>query len=370
MLMQTLVAGAQQSIFINTPYFLPDASLIDELIRAKLRGVTVKIITPGKHSDHLLTRSSSQHCYGRLLKAGVHLFEYQPAMIHAKILIVDGIWSVVGSTNFDNRSFGLNDEVNMAVFDDGFATRLAEDFARDLAESRAISYDEWAHRPLLVRPDRIASVLRELDADVIALQEVIADSQSEAESDQPQFIAEALGGYEVCFGEARQHRGAPYGNAVLSRLPVLKAQSYDLTRQGRERRGCLRVDVRCGATNLHVLNVHLGTSFFERRHQGRKLISTDVLGSKELKHPTIVVGDFNEWTRGLATRLMSTDFSSVEARLHLKRRRTYPGVLPLFHLDHFYFDERLELVSAKLVRTKLALVASDHLPIMAEFRVG
>jgi endonuclease/exonuclease/phosphatase family metal-dependent hydrolase len=146
-------------------------------------------------------------------------------------------------------------------------------------------------------------------------------------------------------------------------------QAYDLTRAGRERRGCLRVDIECRQQLLHVFNVHLGTSFFERRHQGRKLISTDVLKSAELKHPSIVLGDFNEWTRGLASRLMSTHFKSVEARLHLKRRKTYPGVLPLLNLDHFYFDERLELLSAELVRTKQAKVASDHLPIVAEFIV-
>jgi endonuclease/exonuclease/phosphatase family metal-dependent hydrolase len=220
-----------------------------------------------------------------------------------------------------------------------------------------------------VRPERIASVLRELDADVIALQEVIADARGAAEHNQPKFIAHELGGYEVHFGEARLHLGAPYGNAVLSRVPVVESQTYDLTRNGRERRGCLRVDVECGGGLLHVFNVHLGTSFFERRHQGRRLIGADVLGAKELEFPTVVVGDFNEWTRGLATRLMSTRYGSVEARLHLKRRKTYPGVLPLLNLDHFYFDKRLELVSAKLIRTKLALVASDHLPIVAEFRL-
>jgi endonuclease/exonuclease/phosphatase family metal-dependent hydrolase len=216
---------------------------------------------------------------------------------------------------------------------------------------------------------RIAEVLRDCNADVIALQEVIADEGGEPEQNQAQFIADQLGGYQACFGEARLHRGAPYGNAILSRARVVSSQTYDLTRHGRERRGCLRVDVECGSQRLHIFNVHLGTSFFERRHQGRKLISTDVLGSKELKWPAIVVGDFNEWTRGLASRLMSRQYSSVEARLHLQRRRTYPGVLPLFHLDHFYFDQRLELVAASLVRTKLALAASDHLPIIAEFRI-
>jgi endonuclease/exonuclease/phosphatase family metal-dependent hydrolase len=130
------------------------------------------------------------------------------------------------------------------------------------------------------------------------------------------------------------------------------------------------VDVELAGQMLHVFNVHLGTSFFERRHQGRKLISTDVLQSADLKWPSIVVGDFNEWTRGLATRLMSSQYQSVESRLHLKRRKTYPGVLPIFHLDHFYFDDRLELVRAELVRTKLARIASDHLPIVAEFKVS
>jgi endonuclease/exonuclease/phosphatase family metal-dependent hydrolase len=217
---------------------------------------------------------------------------------------------------------------------------------------------------------RIATVLRELNADVIALQEVIAATSGGPEANQPSYIASQLSGYTVHFGEARQHLGAPYGNAVLSRLPVIASQTYDLTRGQRERRGCLRVDVDCGGEPLHVFNVHLGTSFFERRHQGRKLISTDVLGSTELKHPTIVVGDFNEWTRGLASRLMSTHYRSMESRLHLKRRKTYPGVLPIFHLDHFYFDERLELVSAELVRNKLTLKASDHLPIAAEFKTS
>jgi endonuclease/exonuclease/phosphatase family metal-dependent hydrolase len=99
------------------------------------------------------------------------------------------------------------------------------------------------------------------------------------------------------------------------------------------------------------------------------LISTDVLGSSELKLPTIVVGDFNEWTRGLATRVMSTHYRSLESRLHLKRRKTYPGMMPIFHLDHFYFDERLELVRSELVRNALTLRASDHLPIVAEFKM-
>jgi cardiolipin synthase A/B len=161
-LMQTLIASARHEIQITTPYFLPDQSMIDELLRARKRGVQIRIVTPGKHSDHLLTRSSSQAVYGDLLKAGTQVYEYQPAMIHAKILIVDSIWSVVGSTNFDNRSFGLNDEVNLAVFNEEFAARLAEDFAHDVAESRAISYEEWKRRPFWQRgPELVGRIFEQ-----------------------------------------------------------------------------------------------------------------------------------------------------------------------------------------------------------------
>ena len=161
MLFQLLLASAQKTIHITTPYFLPDASLSGELVRAiQERGVEVKIVVPGKHSDHMLTRSSSRHAYGKLLQAGARIFEYEPAMIHAKILLVDGIWSVVGSTNFDNRSFGLNDEVNLAVSDEFFARRLEQDFIRDLADSREISYEQWRRRPVLERaPELLGWVL-------------------------------------------------------------------------------------------------------------------------------------------------------------------------------------------------------------------
>ena len=151
-LFQTLLASAKTSICICTPYFLPDASARRELIRAvRERNVRVRIITPGKASDHALTRSSSRVLYGELLRAGIRIFEYQPAMIHAKILLVDDLWSVGGSTNFDDRSFGLNDEVNLAVFDARVAKRLLGDFERDLAKSCEVTFDEWRSRPLIER---------------------------------------------------------------------------------------------------------------------------------------------------------------------------------------------------------------------------
>jgi cardiolipin synthase len=151
-LYQTLLASAQQQLHITTPYFLPDRSVRQELVRViKERGVEVKIIVPGGHSDHLLTRRSSRRLFGDLLRAGAEIYEYEPAMIHAKTMMIDGLWSVVGSSNFDNRSFGLNDEINLAARDRTLAARLEEDFARDLAESRLVTYEQWRRRSIFER---------------------------------------------------------------------------------------------------------------------------------------------------------------------------------------------------------------------------
>ncbi|HEX8889533.1 MAG TPA: cardiolipin synthase [Pyrinomonadaceae bacterium] len=154
-LFQTLLASARKSIHITTPYFLPDGSACREMVRAVERGVEVEIIVPGKHSDHMLTRSSSRRLFGELLKSGARIYEYEKAMIHAKILMIDGLWSVVGTTNFDNRSFGLNDEINLAARDEALTARLNEDFTRDLSESREVTYEEWRHRSIFERMHEI-----------------------------------------------------------------------------------------------------------------------------------------------------------------------------------------------------------------------
>jgi cardiolipin synthase len=150
-LFQTLVASAKHEIEITTPYFLPDTGLRDALVAALHRGVQVNILVPGKHNDHLLTRFSSRGSYGDLLKAGAHVYEYRATMIHAKILMVDGLWSVAGSANFDNRSFGINDEVNIAVLDPQIAAKLLSDFHNDLGQSQEITLEAWQHRPIYQR---------------------------------------------------------------------------------------------------------------------------------------------------------------------------------------------------------------------------
>ena len=200
---------------------------------------------------------------------------------------------------------------------------------------------------------RIAEVLREVNADVIALQEALAH-QAEA-------ISQEL---EIPFvlGENRKHRGYAYGNVVLSRLPIRETHNYDLSVRGREERGCLRADVEVnGAGVVHVFNVHLGTALLERREQGRKLIAPELLTHADYQAPRIVMGDFNEWTSGLATRLLRSHLQAAEVS------RSYPGLLPFLRLDHIYYDPQLRLHQLCVHRTKKALVASDHLPLIGDF---
>jgi cardiolipin synthase len=146
---QTFLASAKKSLFITNPYFLPDDSLSQEIIRASQeRAVDVKIITSGKKSDQSFTRSASRRTYGALIESGVEIYEYEPAMNHTKSMIVDGLWSIVGTTNFDSRSFGLNDEVNLIARSEVLVQRIEQDFRADLRDSRRITLDEWKRRPL------------------------------------------------------------------------------------------------------------------------------------------------------------------------------------------------------------------------------
>jgi cardiolipin synthase len=143
-LFQLLIASARKCIHISTPYFLPASSARRALIdAARELKVEVKILTPGDNNDQPLTRVSSRNLYGPLLEHGISIYEYDPSMIHTKAMMVDELWSVMGSTNLDYPSFSINDEVNLAVLDARLARRIGQDFERDLPQSTEISYKDW-----------------------------------------------------------------------------------------------------------------------------------------------------------------------------------------------------------------------------------
>ena len=142
------IAAAAKTIDLSMAYFVPDDLATEALVAALKRGVRVRIVMPGTKTDAALVRGASRAKWGPILQAGAELYEYQPTMYHCKVLVVDGVWTSVGSTNFDNRSFRLNDEANLNILDREFAARQLIDFEADLKKSRRITYDEWASRPV------------------------------------------------------------------------------------------------------------------------------------------------------------------------------------------------------------------------------
>jgi endonuclease/exonuclease/phosphatase family metal-dependent hydrolase len=216
-----------------------------------------------------------------------------------------------------------------------------------------------------VIPSRTAAVLADIDADVVALQEVIGSNATNPGH------AEELGailGMGWVMAPARHLRGHLFGNVVLSRLPILHHAQYDLSWNDREARCCQRVDLAVNENTVHLYNVHLGTALLERRYQAVRLAA--VVHDRRVEGPKIVLGDFNEWTRGLATTLLSERLHSVDLFAHLKKRRTYPGIFPLLHLDHIYYEgATVEVRKVELPRTRRTLIASDHLPLVADLRI-
>ena len=150
MLFLLSINSARNSILITNPYFIPDPVMTEALLKAVSRGVRVAVLAPGK-IDSRLTYVASRSHYGKLLRSGVEIYEYQAALMHAKTMVVDGIWATIGSTNFDNRSFALNQELNLTVYDGGITQRLEEIFREDLKHAKKITYEEWESRSVFER---------------------------------------------------------------------------------------------------------------------------------------------------------------------------------------------------------------------------
>ncbi|MBC8010350.1 MAG: cardiolipin synthase [Burkholderiales bacterium] len=145
------IASARRTLLLTQAYFVPDDLLIDTMAKAALRGVRIEVIMPGDKTDTPRVRQASRARWAPLLEAGVKIYEYQPTNLHAKVMIVDDLWSSVGSTNFDNRAFRLNDEANLNVYDAAFAARMTHTFEADKLLSREITLADWQGRTRWVK---------------------------------------------------------------------------------------------------------------------------------------------------------------------------------------------------------------------------
>jgi cardiolipin synthase len=154
------ITAASHTIDLSASYFVPDQLAVNALVAAARRGVRIRIIVPGSKIDADVVRAASRQHWGALLAAGIRIAEYQPTMYHVKALIVDQRLVSVGSTNFDNRSFSINDEANLNILDPDFARQQSAIFDDDWAHARPVTLTRWEHRPLLEKlSDAIASTI-------------------------------------------------------------------------------------------------------------------------------------------------------------------------------------------------------------------
>jgi cardiolipin synthase A/B len=152
------LAAARERIVIAAPYFIPDDQITAILIQAAERGVIIDILEPGEHTDTPSVRAASRHRWGPLLQVGIRIHTYQPTLFHAKVMVIDGYWTSIGSANFNNRSFRYDDEANLNVFDADFAAQIEAVLAKDFAEATPYTLADWENRPLRRKlADAIAS---------------------------------------------------------------------------------------------------------------------------------------------------------------------------------------------------------------------
>jgi endonuclease/exonuclease/phosphatase family metal-dependent hydrolase len=208
--------------------------------------------------------------------------------------------------------------------------------------------------------DRIARVIRQIDPDVVALQEVVRQFGRRDDHDQAAALADRLG-MQMLMGTAIEGPDFEYGNVVLTRLPVAGHEKYDLSWRSLEPRVIQRVDIEIDGGLLHFYNTHLGTTYAERCEQSRRLVQTEILAASHPEHPQVLVGDFNDWFQGTPSRLLGDHL--YDATRHM--RPTYPSVAPVLRLDRIYVNHHVSARRVWAHTTPLARLASDHVPIVA-----
>ena len=213
---------------------------------------------------------------------------------------------------------------------------------------------------------RVGAVIREVGADIVALQEVGDFRNLTPREDQPEHLADMLG-MHMAFGPNVVRNNRRYGNAILSRLPILKSKNYDLSVGRREPRGALRCDLDLGdGKQLHVFSLHLGLRLSERRRQEALLLSADILREAARKDPLVVCGDFNYLGNGPVPSLVRQAIHDAALELRAPAR-TYPTRMPMLRLDRIYVDAGVRPLDIHPHRTETSRVASDHLPLVLRF---
>jgi len=215
--------------------------------------------------------------------------------------------------------------------------------------------------------ERVVAVLEEIRPDVATLQEVGDFRGVTAREDHPELLAERMG-MHLAFGPNVVRNGRRYGNAILSRLPIIKSKNYDLSVPRREPRGALRCDIDVGGGRpMHVFSVHLGLSMRERRAQEALLLTADILRDTVRNDPVIVCGDFNYLGSRPVPSLVRQALSDVAHVLGVQPR-TYHSRWPFMRLDRIYADKGVGPLELRVHRTPLSTVASDHLPLVMRFQ--
>jgi endonuclease/exonuclease/phosphatase family metal-dependent hydrolase len=218
-------------------------------------------------------------------------------------------------------------------------------------------------------PQRVAQVLTEARVDIAGLQEVGAH-RGKGELTDPGGTLARLTGLTSAYGLTELRGGFPYGNCILARYPITATRSYDLSVPGREARGCLRADVEVPGGGIHFFNVHLGLRWRERRKQAAQLLSADILRDAALRYPLVLVGDFNSpWARlSVVPRWIGRHLRDG-ARLGGASGPTFPSRFPVLRLDRAFVGPAIHVVSAQVIASPAARLASDHLPILFEIEL-
>lgn len=214
---------------------------------------------------------------------------------------------------------------------------------------------------------RIAEVIESLHADVVALQEV-GDVRGRGPAGDHASELGRRTKMAVIYQPTMLRGERAYGNAILSRFPVVGSRSYDLSYGKREPRGCIRADLLLHEKRFHVFGLHLGLTRREQRAQAGRLLSADIIRSAAISWPLVVMGDFNFWFPGPIARMVRRSLIDVASVLSAAQP-SYPSRRPFLRLDRIYVDDAWEPLEAHVIRTPLTELASDHLPLVARLRL-